>query len=167
VPELGSDTSPPGESPREAVVASELPTHQSATARASVAMNPATARSVARSEVAKGDVLGCARIAGIQASKRAAELIPSVLPTRVGGVVINFEVREDRIDIESRVDAFDRMGVSMEALTACAVAALTIYDMCKAIDRSMTIGALALWEATAGEGVSWRRDASAEAFTNL
>jgi cyclic pyranopterin monophosphate synthase len=130
-------------------------------------MNPATALRVARSEVAKGDVLGCARIAGIQASKRAAELIPSVLPTRVGGVVITFEVREDRIDIESRVDAVDRVGVSMEALTACAVAALTIYDMCKAIDRSMTIGALALWETTAGEGANWHRDTSAEVFTSL
>jgi cyclic pyranopterin monophosphate synthase len=143
------------------------PTLQSATARASVAMNPATALLVARSEVAKGDVLGCARIAGIQAAKRAAELIPSSLPTRVGGVVINFEVREDRIDIESRVDAIERVGVSMEALTACAVAALTIYDMCKAIDRSMTIGALALWETTADEGAGWRRDASVAEFTNL
>jgi cyclic pyranopterin monophosphate synthase len=131
----------------------ESPSHQSATARASVAMNPETARSVARSEIAKGDVLGCARIAGIQASKRAAELIPSALSARVGGVVINFELHEDRIDIETRVDAIDRIGVSMEALTACAVAALTIYDMCKAIDRSMTIGGLALVETTSGGGV--------------
>jgi cyclic pyranopterin phosphate synthase len=81
--------------------------------------------------------------------------------------VINFEVGEDRIDIESRVDAIERVGVSMEALTACAVAALTIYDMCKAIDRSMTIGALALWETTADGGPSWHRDASAEVSTSL
>jgi cyclic pyranopterin phosphate synthase len=115
-------------------------------------MSPETAASVARNEVAKGDVLGCARIAGIQASKRAAELIPSALPTRVGAVVIEFKVGEDRIDIEARVDAMDRIGVSMEALTACAVAALTIYDMCKASDRSMTIGGLALVETMATGG---------------
>jgi cyclic pyranopterin phosphate synthase len=130
-------------------------------------MNPSTALSVARSEIAKGDVLGCARIAGIQASKRAAELIPSALPTRVGGVVINFTVGQDRIDIEARVDAIDRIGVSMEALTACAVAALTVYDMCKASDRSMMIGGLALVETTAGEGASWRRAAVDEASTKL
>jgi cyclic pyranopterin phosphate synthase len=130
-------------------------------------MDPLTALRVARSEIAKGDVLGCARIAGIQASKRAAELIPSVLPTRVGGVVIDFTIGEDRIDIEARVHAIDRIGVSMEALTACAVAALTIYDMCKASDRSMTIGGLALVETTGGEAVSWRRDAADEASTNL
>jgi cyclic pyranopterin phosphate synthase len=130
-------------------------------------MRPTTALSVARSEIEKGDVLGCARIAGIQASKRAAELIPTALPTRVGSVVIDFTVGEDRIDIEARVDAIDRIGVSMEALTACAVAALTIYDMCKASDRSMTIGGLALVEATVGESASWRRDATAEAPRDL
>jgi cyclic pyranopterin phosphate synthase len=129
-------------------------------------MNPATALSVARSEVAKGDVLGCARIAGIQASKRAAELIPSSLPTRVGSVVISFTVGEDRIDIEARVEAIDRIGVSMEALTACAVAALTIYDMCKAHDRSMTIGGLALVATRSGDGDSCGRDAIDEAPPN-
>jgi cyclic pyranopterin monophosphate synthase len=122
-------------------------------------MSPSTARSVARSEIAKGDVLGCARIAGIQAAKRAAELIPSALPTRVGGVVVDFVVGEERIDIEARVDAIDRIGVSMEALTACAVAALTIYDMCKASDRSMTIGGLELVETTTGDDGIWRRNA--------
>jgi cyclic pyranopterin phosphate synthase len=121
-------------------------------------MSPSTARSVARSEIAKGDVLGCARIAGIQAAKRAAELIPSALPTRVGGVVVDFVVGEERIDIEARVDAIDRIGVSMEALTACAVAALTIYDMCKASDRSMTIGGLELVETTTGDDGIWRRN---------
>ena len=109
------------------------------TARSTVVMEPATASKVAANAIAKGDVLGCARIAGIQAAKRAAELIPSVLPVLVGGVRIEFQVLTDRIEIEAVVEAVDRNGVSMQALTACAVAGLTIYDMCKAIDRSMTL----------------------------
>jgi cyclic pyranopterin phosphate synthase len=120
-------------------------------------MKAATATKVAANEIAKGDVLGCARIAGIQAAKRAAELIPTTLPVSVGGVLVGFVVGQDHIDIEAVVDAVDRTGVSMQALTACAVAALTIYDMCKALDRSMVIGALALIEESSGDANDWRR----------
>jgi cyclic pyranopterin monophosphate synthase len=133
------------------------PSRRRAVARATVTMQPATATKVSSNEIAKGDVLGCARIAGIQAAKRAAELIPTALPVSVGGVVVSFVVAAEHIDIEASVEAFDRMPVSMQALTACAVAALTIYDMCKAVDRSMVIGALALWHESGGGSVDWHR----------
>jgi cyclic pyranopterin phosphate synthase len=120
-------------------------------------MEPATVGKIASNGIVKGDVLGCARIAGIQASKRAADLIPTVLPVAVGGVVVGFELGPDRIDVEVTVEALDRTGVSMQAMTACAVAALTIYDMCKAVDRSMVIGSLALWEESRGESSAWHR----------
>ena len=114
---------------------------------ATVLMSRSTAVRVKANEIDKGDVLGCARIAGIQAAKRATDLIPSVLPVSVGGVTVEFELLEDRIEVTSTVEAFDRTGVTMQALTASAVAALTIYDMCKAIDRSMVITALTLSNA--------------------
>jgi cyclic pyranopterin phosphate synthase len=141
------------ERPDEAVE----PSRRRAVARATVTMEPATATKVLSNEIAKGDVLGCARIAGIQAAKRAAELIPTALPVSVGGVVVRFVVAAEHIDVEASVEAFDRTPVSMPALTACAVAALTIYDMCKAVDRSMVIGALALWQESGGESDDWHR----------
>jgi len=115
---------------------------QTAVAHATVLMAAATATRVAENDIAKGDVLGCARIAGIQAAKRASELIPSAMPVSIGGVVVEFDVQADRIQIEVTVEAVDQSGVAMQALTACSVAALTIYDMCKAIDRSMTVTGL-------------------------
>jgi cyclic pyranopterin phosphate synthase len=130
-------------------------------------MEPATVAKIASNGIVKGDVLGCARIAGIQASKRAAELIPTVLPVAVGGVVVGFELGSGRIDVEAAVEAYDRTGVSMQAMTACAVAALTIYDMCKAVDRSMVIGALALWEETRGELSGWQREPSEDRSSTL
>lgn len=117
---------------------------QVAVAASTVLMTEATASRVAGNAIAKGDVLGCARIAGIQAAKRAAELIPTVLPVLVGGVSVEFRVLSDRVEIEVTVEAFDPNTVTMQALTACAVTALTIYDMCKAIDRSMTVTGLSL-----------------------
>jgi len=123
-------------------------------------MEPATVAKIASNGIVKGDVLGCARIAGIQASKRAAELIPTVLPVAVGGVVVGFELGSGRIDVEAAVEAYDRTGVSMQAMTACAVAALTIYDMCKAVDRSMVIGALALWDDSGSASPDWHRTPS-------
>jgi cyclic pyranopterin phosphate synthase len=123
-------------------------------------MEAGTAAKVAGDAIAKGDVLGCARIAGIQAAKRAADLIPTALPVFVGGVTVDFALQTTAVEIISRVEAFDRAGVAMEALTACSVAALTIYDMCKAIDRSMTVGAIALEQEGADGVVTWtRRDA--------
>jgi len=120
-------------------------------------MEEATASKVESNAIAKGDVLGCARIAGIQAAKRAAELIPTALPVLIGGVRVDFVIRADRIEVEAVVEADDRLGVATEALTACSVAALTIYDMCKAIDRSMTVAGVTLTEEGEGDSVTWRR----------
>jgi len=101
-----------------------------------------------------------ARVAGIQAAKQTANLIPLCHPLLVGSVLVNFRIEEDRIEVEAHVDTVDRTGVEMEALTACSVAALTIYDMCKSGDRSMTITDLALWEKTGGRSGQWRRAGS-------
>ena len=134
-------------------------THRRAIARCKVFMKPETTAKVASNAITKGDVLGAARIAGIQAAKRTPDLIPLCHPLLVGAVNINFTIGDDHVEVEAQVETVDRTGVEMEALTACAVAALTIYDMCKSGDRSMVIGELALWEKTGGRSGHWRRPA--------
>jgi cyclic pyranopterin monophosphate synthase len=134
-------------------------THRRAIARCKVFMQPETTSKVASNAITKGDVLGAARIAGIQAAKRTPDLIPLCHPLLVGAVNINFTIGDDHVEVESQVETIDRTGVEMEALTACAVAALTIYDMCKSSDRSMVVGELALWEKTGGRSGHWRRAA--------
>jgi cyclic pyranopterin phosphate synthase len=134
------------------------PTHRRALARCKVFMKPETTALVANNAVTKGDVLGAARIAGIQASKRTPDLIPLCHPLLIGSVYINFTLGDTYVEVEAQVETIDRTGVEMEALTACSVAALTIYDMCKSYDRSMTIGELALWEKTGGKSGHWRRE---------
>lgn len=133
------------------------PTHRRAIARARVSMTPETASAVAQGAIKKGDVLAGARVAGIQAAKRTSDLIPLCHPLMVGAVTVNFEINDDSIDVETVVDTFDRTGVEMEALTACSVAALTIYDMCKSLDKSMVIGDVALWEKTGGKSGTYKR----------
>jgi cyclic pyranopterin phosphate synthase len=132
-------------------------THRRAIARGKVFMKPETTAKVASNAISKGDVLAAARIAGIQSAKRAADLIPLCHPLLVGAVTINFTIGNDFVEVETQVETVDRTGVEMEALTSCAVAALTIYDMCKSSDRSMVVGELALWEKTGGRSGHWRR----------
>jgi cyclic pyranopterin monophosphate synthase len=134
-------------------------THRRAISRCKVFMTSDTTAKVASNAMAKGDVLGAARIAGIQAAKRTADLIPLCHPLLVGAVTINFTIGDDHVEVETQVETIDRTGVEMEAMTACAVAALTIYDMCKSTDRSMVVGELALWEKTGGRSGHWRRPA--------
>ena len=138
-------------------VSSKEPTHRRAVARGRVTMQPEVARALRAGEVGKGDVLAVARVAGIQAAKRTSELIPLCHGLAVSSVAVDFEVGDDWVVIESQVETVDRTGVEMEALTACAVAALTIYDMCKSMDRSMTIGEIALWEKSGGRSGTYRR----------
>jgi len=107
--------------------------------------------------ITKGDVLAVARVAGIQAAKQTPHLLPLCHPLLVGAVLVNFRLEDTYVEVEANVDTVDRTGVEMEALTAAGIAALTIYDMCKSIDRSMTIGDLALWEKTGGRSGTWRR----------
>ena len=133
------------------------PTHRRAVARCKVFMTPATASAIAKREVEKGDVLAVARVAGIQAAKRTSDMIPLCHPLLVGAVTIDFEIADDHVVIEAQVDTVERTGVEMEALHACSVAALTMYDMCKSADRGMVIGELALWEKTGGRSGVYRR----------
>jgi len=125
-------------------------------------MLAATTASVAENSMNKGDVLATARVAGIQAAKQAAALLPMAHPVLVGSVYVNFTIGDTFIDVEASVDTVDRTGVEMEALTACAVAALTIYDMCKSSDRTMSVENLALWEKSGGRSGTWRREESLE-----
>ena len=98
-------------------------------------MEPDTASKIASGAITKGDVLAVARVAGIQAAKQTPNLLPLCHPLLVGSVFVNFRIEDSHVEVEAQVDTVDRTGVEMEALTACAVAALTIYDMCKSIDR--------------------------------
>ena len=135
--------------------------HRRASARCRVHMTSETAGLVARGAVAKGDVLAVARVAGIQASKRTSDLIPLCHPLMIGSVFINFTIDDTWVEIEATVETIDRTGVEMEALTACSVAALTVYDMCKSADKAMVIGDLTLWEKTGGRSGNYRRSESA------
>ena len=141
-------------------VSTKEPTHRLAVARGRVCMEPVVAQALRDGEIGKGDVLAVARVAGIQAAKRTSELIPLCHGLSLSSVAVDFEVGDDSVGIEARVETVDRTGVEMEALTACSVAALTIYDMCKSMDRSMTINDIALWAKSGGRSGTYRRDGS-------
>ncbi len=136
-------------------------TFRRAVARGRVYMKPETTSLVARGAVTKGDVLAVARVAAIQAAKRTSDLLPLCHSVMIGAVSVNFDIKDDHIEVEAHVDTVDRTGVEMEALTACSVAALTIYDMCKSADKGMEIGEIALWEKTGGKSGPYRRDSEA------
>ena len=136
--------------------------HRRAMARCKVYMAAETTSMLARGAVPKGDVLAVARVAGIQAAKKTPDLIPLCHPLLVGSVFVNFTIEDESVTVEAQVETVDRTGVEMEAMTAASVAALTIYDMCKSADRSMTIGDLALWEKTGGRSGTYRRAAAPE-----
>jgi len=141
------DVSPKKETAREAV------------ARAVLKMRPATLAAIRAGRTAKGDVLGVARTAGIMAAKRTPDLIPLCHPLRITGCDIAFSLDSKRstVTIEARVRTVDKTGVEMEALTAAAVAGLTVYDMVKAIDRGIVLSGLCLVEKSGGKSGTWRR----------
>ncbi len=122
-----------------------------------VTMKAQTARAIAAGQIGKGDVLAVARLAGIGGAKRASEWIPLCHPLRLTGVEVAFELGARTVTITATVRAFDRSGVEMEALAAVAAAALTIYDMCKAIDRGMQISEICLQEKRGGKSGVWQR----------
>jgi cyclic pyranopterin monophosphate synthase len=132
-------------------------TDRRAVARAVVRMAPETAAAVARGDAPKGDVLGTARIAGIQAAKRTAELIPLCHPLPLSFVDVRLEVGSDRVEIETEARTSGRTGVEMEALTAASVAALTVYDMVKGVERGVEIAEVVLLEKSGGRH-DWRRE---------
>jgi len=141
------DVSAKAETPREAI------------ARAVLRMKPATLRAVRRGNAPKGDVLGVARTAGILAAKRTSELIPLCHPLRLTRVEVEFDERgrPGELAVEARVRTVDKTGVEMEALTAVSVAALTVYDMVKALEKGVTITRVQLVEKRGGKSGFWRR----------
>jgi len=141
------DVSPKKETAREAV------------ARAVLNVRPATLGAIRAGQMAKGDVLGVARTAGIMAAKRTPDLIPLCHPLRITGCDITFALDDKRstVTIEARVRTVDKTGVEMEALTAAAVAGLTVYDMVKAVDRGVVLSGLCLLEKSGGQSGVWRR----------
>jgi cyclic pyranopterin phosphate synthase len=133
-------------------------TQRSATARATVRMKPATLKALRDGTTPKGDVLAVARIAGIQAAKRTPELIPMCHHVQLTSVKLELTLRgKNQVEIEARASASDRTGVEMEALTAVSVAALTLYDMLKSIDREMVIERVALHEKRGGKSGDYQR----------
>ncbi|CAB4367289.1 unannotated protein [freshwater metagenome] len=132
-------------------------TSRRAVARCNVHMSPGTSTAIASVSLPKGDVLATARIAGIQAAKKTSDLIPLCHPLMLSAVTVNLSVGEGVVAIEAIVETSGQTGVEMEALTACSVAALTIYDMCKSADKTMVIGELALWEKSGGRSGTFQR----------
>ena len=131
-------------------------TDRRAVATALVRVAPETARAIREGDAPKGDVVGTARIAGIQAAKRTAELIPLCHPLLLSFVDVRIEVLDDRIEIETEARTSGQTGVEMEALTAASVAALTVYDMVKGIERGVRIERVELVSKTGGKA-DWHR----------
>jgi cyclic pyranopterin phosphate synthase len=148
-----------GGSARMVDVGDKAATHRVAVASGRIEMRPATFRLVAAGGAKKGDVLGVARIAAIQAAKRTPELIPLAHPIAVTRVAIDFSLskKASSISIKATVECLGQTGVEMEALTAAAVGLLTVYDMVKAVDRGMTLTALRIEEKRGGKSGVYRR----------
>jgi cyclic pyranopterin phosphate synthase len=140
-------------------VAEKEVTHRVAQASGRIAMLPETLRQIASGGAKKGDVLGVARIAAIQAAKRTAELIPLCHPIPLTKVTVDFrlDTKGRAVECTAVVETLGRTGVEMEALTAVSVGLLTIYDMCKAVDRGMRVEAIGLIEKRGGRSGRWVR----------
>ncbi|GGE90593.1 cyclic pyranopterin monophosphate synthase MoaC [Sphingomonas prati] len=130
-------------------------TRRSATASGHIAIAAPALAAIRDGAVAKGDVLAVARIAGIMAAKRASDLIPLCHPLPIGGVTVDLELGDEGITVTATVVTTHGTGVEMEAMTAVSVALLTIYDMAKALDRGMTIGAVRLLAKSGGRSGDW------------
>ena len=140
-------------------VSAKSETVREAAARVTLKMKAATLAAVRAGQLAKGDVLGVARTAGIMAAKRTPDLIPLCHPLRITGVDVDFslDARRSTITVLARVRTVDKTGVEMEALTAAGVAALTVYDMVKALEKGVTITNLQLIEKSGGKSGKWER----------
>ena len=157
MPKKLSHVGPDG-SARMVDVGAKPATHRVAVAEALLRMKPATATAIRAGKAPKGAVLETARIAGINAAKLTATLIPMCHPLALTRVSVEFSwAGKGLLRLESRVEAVDRTGVEMEALTAAAVGALTVYDMAKAIDRAMEIGTIRLLEKSGGKSGPFMR----------
>ena len=132
-------------------------TFRQAEARGEILMKPETVGMISAGLGPKGNVFEAARIAGIMAAKSTSDLIPLCHPIRITGVDVSFAVGQDRVEVEARVSTADRTGVEMEALSAASVALLTLYDMCKAVDRGMVISDIRLIKKTGGRSGTYVR----------
>jgi len=132
-------------------------TRREATAECLVRMAPATLRALRESELAKGDALGVARVAGIMAAKRTSELIPLCHPLPITSVRIDFEPRDDSVRILATARVTGRTGVEMEALTAASVAGLTVIDMVKGLEPGVWLESIRLLEKSGGKSGTWKR----------
>ncbi len=135
-------------------------THRTAVAAGAVVMDPATVEAIRTGGVAKGDVLAVAQVAGIMAAKQTALLIPMCHSLALTGVDIAFQLLEDRVEIRATARCRGETGVEMEALTAVSAAALTVYDMCKALQKDMVLTNIRLLEKTGGKSGTFRREES-------
>jgi cyclic pyranopterin monophosphate synthase len=133
-------------------------TDRRAVARAVVRMSAETLEAVRRGDAPKGDVIGTARIAGIQAAKRTAELVPLCHPLPLSFVDVGAELGDGQVVLTAEARTSAQTGVEMEAMTAAAVAALTVYDMVKGLERGVEIAEVALLEKSGGRSGQWRRD---------
>ena len=138
-------------------VSAKAPTQRSATAEGKILLAPEALRAVREGAAAKGDVLGVAQIAGIMGAKRASDLIPLCHPLPLAHCSVVFELEEDGIRAVCTAKTTDRTGVEMEALTGVTVALLTVYDMCKSMDKGMEITAVRLLEKTGGKSGDYAR----------
>ena len=138
-------------------VGDKASTHRAATARGSIRMRPETLAIIAGGTAKKGDVIGVARIAAIQATKRTADLVPLCHPLPITHVAVEFKLdaTHSSVHCTARVETQGRTGVEMEALTAVQVGLLTVYDMCKAVDRGMVMGDIRLLEKSGGRSGDW------------
>jgi cyclic pyranopterin phosphate synthase len=138
-------------------VSAKAVTRREAIAEAHVRMRPETLKQIVAGAMPKGDVFAVARLAGVMAAKRTHELVPLCHPLPITSVALELMPERSGVRIESRVTVDGKTGVEMEALTAVSVAALTLYDMCKAVDRGMTIDGVALLEKRGGRSGVWVR----------
>lgn len=150
----------PGGAAQMVTVTDKPESRRGAVARARIRVAAATFARISSGAVGKGDVLGVARLAAISGAKRTSDLIPLCHPVRLTGICVDFTLRADLPGVEVRVEvaAVDRTGPEMEAMTAAAAAVLTIYDMCKAMDRAMVIEAIELVEKSGGKSGGWTRE---------
>jgi cyclic pyranopterin phosphate synthase len=140
-------------------VSNKPATQREAVARGAVYMKKQTLRLITNKKILKGDVFETSRLAGIIAAKRTCDLIPLCHQLNLTSVIVNFNIdkKKNKVDIEAKVKSTGQTGVEMEALIAVSVAALTIYDMCKAVDRAMVISDIMLMEKRGGKSGEWKR----------
>ncbi len=142
-------------------------TERVAVATARLRMLPATLQRILQGKVEKGDVLAAARLAGVMAAKRTPDIVPLCHPIALSGVEVELVPREDALEIRVTVRTVDRTGVEMEALTAACASALTVYDMCKSVDRGMVMEAVQLEHKSGGRSGTWDREGTPKRSSRL